>query len=399
MTCVSGEQAVIFSQIAGMKILHVIPTLSPASGGPAEALRQLASSYPEVGVEAEIVCQDVPGSPWIASYAARVHALSEHRGTYGYSPLLRAWLQQNVARFDGVVAHAMWVYSTVAAAHAARGRVPYAVFPHGMLDPWFRRRYPLKHLKKCLYWPIQYPVLRGAAGVLFTSKLESELAPQSFWPNKWPSLVVPYGTNGPPANAEAQQHAFNKLLPQLAGRRFLLFLSRIHEKKGCDLLVEAFASVASAHPDIDLVIAGPDRDGLQTKLRAQGQGLGITDRIHWPGLLTGDTKWGALRACEAMILPSHQENFGVVVAEALACRRPVLISDQVNLWPDIAEDGSGLVEPDTLEGTQSLLTCWLGLSEKDKAAMSERALLSFQKRYSMRNCAAAIRDVFSHKPV
>jgi glycosyltransferase involved in cell wall biosynthesis len=378
-----------------MKILHVIPSLAPASGGPAEALRQLVSAYPELGVEAEIVCQDSPDSPWIASFAAHVHALGKGYGTYGYSPLLRNWLKRNVTRFDGIVAHAMWMYSSLAAARAARGRVPYAVFPHGMLDPWFRRRYPLKHLKKCLYWPMQYPVLRDAKRVLFTSKLECELAPQSFSPNQWKSLVVPYGTNGPPADESAQQLAFQKLLPQMNGGRFLLFLSRIHEKKGCDLLIEAFASLTAEQRDVYLVIAGPDKDGLQCKLATLAQRLGVAERIYWPGLLTGDAKWGALRACEAMILPSHQENFGVVVAEALACSRPALISNQVNLWPQIEEDQSGLVEPDTLDGTRSLLTRWFGLSEKEKSAMGERAFESFQSRYSMRNCAVAIRNLFN----
>jgi glycosyltransferase involved in cell wall biosynthesis len=378
-----------------MKILHVIPTLSPASGGPAEALRQLVRWYPEIGVAAEIVCQDEPDSAWLANFAMPVHALGGRSGTYGRSPALRDWLAHNVTRFDGVVAHAVWTYSSVAVAHAARRRVPYAVFPHGMLDPWFRRRYPLKHVKKCLYWLIQYPVLRDAKSVLFTSRLENELAPQSFWPHNWMSLVVPYGTNEPPPELEMQREAFEKLLPQLAGRRFLLFLSRIHEKKGCDLLVEAFASVAAQHPLVDLVIAGPNKDGLQEKLAAIAERLGIPGRIHWPGMLTGDTKWGALRACDAMILPSHQENFGVVVAEALACGRPVLISNQVNLWPQIEEDKAGLVEPDTLDGTRSLLMRWFALSGQEKAEMGDRALIAFKKRYSMRNCALAIRDLFS----
>jgi len=194
---------------------------------------------------------------------------------------------------------------------------------------------------------------------------------------------------------EAQRRAFQELLPHLAGRRFLLFLSRIHEKKGCDLLVEAFASVAAQHRDVDLVIAGPDKDGLQPKLAAQAQRLGVAERIHWPGMLSGDVKWGTLRASETMILPSHQENFGVIVAEALACGRPALISNQVNVWPQIEEDRTGLVEPDTLEGTRSLLTRWFGLSEEDKAAMRGRAVESFRKRYSMRNCALAIRELFS----
>lgn len=378
-----------------MKILHVIPSLAPASGGPAEALRQLAASYPEVGVETEIVCLDAPEASWIGNFGAQVHALDWRGGKYGRSPRLREWLAANITRFDGVVAHAMWSYPALAASRAARGRVPYAVFTHGMLDPWFQRRYPLKHLKKRLYWPIQYPVLRGAKSVLFTSRLESELAPKSFRPNRWTSLVVPYGTNGPPADEAAQRRAFESALPEVAGRRFLLFLSRIHEKKGCDLLVEAFATVAAQHPEVDLVIAGPDQMGLQARLVAQARRLGIAERVHWPGMLIGDAKWGAFRECEAMALPSHQENFGVVVAEALACARPALISDQVNVWPEIQQDGAGLVEPDTLTGTRSLLERWFALSEQEKAEMRERALSAFEKRYSMRNCAIAIRDLFN----
>jgi glycosyltransferase involved in cell wall biosynthesis len=379
-----------------MKILHVIPTLAPASGGPAEALRQLTRAYGEIGVEAEIVCEDEPGSEWLKNFAATVHALGGRRRTYGRSVVLRTWLNANVGRFDGVVAHGMWTYPGLAAARAARGRVPYAVFPHGMLDPWFRRRYPLKHLKKYLYWPVQYPVLRDAKAVLFTSRLESELAPRSFWPNRWTSLVVPYGTNEPPANVDVQKRAFETMMPQVAGRRFLLFLSRIHEKKGCDLLIEAFASIAAQHREVHLVMAGPDQTGLRARLEARAKELGVAERVHWPGLLTGDAKWGALRLCEAMVLPSHQENFGVIVAEALACGRAVLISNQVNLWPDVLEDGTGLVEPDTLEGTRSLLTRWLNLSGPEKTGMAGRAIASFQRRYSMRYCALAIQDLFNH---
>jgi glycosyltransferase involved in cell wall biosynthesis len=252
----------------------------------------------------------------------------------------------------------------------------------------------MKHLKKYLYWPVQYPVLRDARALLFTTRLESELAVRSFWPHKWRSIVVPYGTNEPPRNVEAQRAAFEAALPGLRGRRFLLFLSRIHEKKGCDLLVEAFASLAGQYPEVDLVIAGPDKDGLKAKLAASAQRLGASERIHWPGMLTGDAKWGALRACDAMILPSHQENFGVIVAEALACGRPVLISNQVNVWPDVLEDGTGLVEPDTTDGTRALMARWFELSERDKAAMEQRTVPSFERRYSMRNCAIAIRELF-----
>jgi glycosyltransferase involved in cell wall biosynthesis len=111
-------------------------------------------------------------------------------------------------------------------------------------------------------------------------------------------------------------------------------------------------------------------------------------------MLSGDPKWGALRACDAFILPSHQENFGIAVVEALAVGRPVLISDQVNIWADIEADGSGLVEPDTLDGTVSLLRRWFDLPPAERDAMAARARPCFVRRYAMNRAAVAINRVF-----
>ena len=145
-----------------------------------------------------------------------------------------------------------------------------------------------------------------------------------------------------------------------AGRSYLLFLSRIHPKKGCDLLLQAFAKIAPAHPKLHLIMAGPDAVGMRKHLQTIVDQAGLTDRVHWPGMLKGDAKWGAFAVSEAFVLPSHQENFGIAVAEALACGRPVLISDQVNIAPEIEADGCGIVEPDTLEGTSAFWSAgWL----------------------------------------
>ena len=377
-----------------MKILHVIRSLSPSTGGPPEALRHLTNAYGEVGVQVEIATQDDPAAPYLANFSVPVHATGSKKSTYAYSSELLDWLKLNVGRFDGMVINGVWTFHSLAAAIAARGRLPYVVFTHGMLDPWFKRQYPAKHVKKCVYWPAQYWVLRNAERVMFTSTLECDLAPQSFWPNHWNSFVVPYGIGKPPVNIEAQTEAWFGRVPELRGRRYLLFLSRIHEKKGCDLLIEAFARVATKYPEVDLVIAGPDQVGLQAKLQKQAEELGIASSVHWPGLLTGDAKWGAVRNCEAFILPSHQENFGVVVVESLACGRPVLISNQVNIWPEIEQEGVGLVAPDTLAGTEELISRWLALPEADRGAMISRTSEVFRRRYSMRSCAEAIKGLF-----
>jgi len=377
-----------------VKILHVIQTLSPSTGGPPEALRQLTKAYAQAGVQVEIATQDDPDAPYLSTFTVPVHPTGSKPSVYAHSRELLAWLRQNVTRFDGVVINGIWTYHGLAAARASKGRVPYVVFTHGMLDPWFKRKYPAKHIKKYLYWPAQHWVLHNAERVIFTSTLERDLAPQSFWPHNWKSFVVPYGTGEPPADIEAQTDAWYGKVPALRGRRSLLFLSRIHEKKGCDLLIGAFARVSPRYPQVDLVIAGPDQVGLQAKLQRQAETLGIASRVHWPGLITGDAKWGAMRNADAFVLPSHQENFGVVVAESLACGRPVLISNQVNIWPEIEQEEVGLVAPDTLEGTEQLLSRWLALPEADRNAMIARSSEVFRRRYSMRSCAEAIKDLF-----
>ena len=383
-----------------MQILHIISSLSPASGGPPEAVRQLVKAYLEVGAGIEVACLDKPDALYLASVPCPVHALGQSFvGRYAFSPRLWHWLGDNAPRFDGIVMNGIWTFPGVAVRFAARrAGKPYGVFVHGALDPWFNRKYPLKHLKKCIYWPFQYAVLRDAKAVFFTTETERDLAATSFRPNKWSSVVVPYGITDPEGSggdAASQVEAFHRSLPELSGRRYLLFLARIHEKKGCDLLIEAFAKVAASIPEMDLVIAGPDHAGTQAKLQHSAERLGIASRVHWPGLIGGDAKWGALRACDAFVLPSHQENFGIAVVEALAVGRPVLISNQVNIWQEIELDGVGLVDDDTLEGTERMLRHWFGLLPQERDAMAGRARPSFVRRYAMNRTALAINRLFS----
>jgi glycosyltransferase involved in cell wall biosynthesis len=274
-----------------------------------------------------------------------------------------------------------------------------------MLDPWFKRQYPLKHLKKWLYWPwAEYRILRDARAVLFTCEEERRQARKSFGLYSARELVVSYGTPGPTGDKTAQREAFLKEYPGLAGKRVLLFLGRMHPKKGCDLLVEAFAREAARHPALHLVMAGPDPDNWRAALEEPLARVGLADRVTWTGMLTGDRKWGALHVAEAFILPSHQENFGIAVAEALACGVPVLISNRVNIWREIEGDEAGFVAEDTLDGTVDLLQIWLALSPFEHDRMSRSAQSCFRKRFQIdsaaRSLVVAMRevvDVEAHK--
>ena len=383
-----------------MNTLHIIDSLSPTAGGPPEAVRQLAKAYLEVGAGIEVLCLDNPDELFLTSVPCPVHALGQSfLGRYRFSPRLWRWLRENAGRFDGIVMHCIWSFPGVALRFAARraGR-PYGIFAHGALDPWFYRKYPLKHVKKMLYWPVQYAVFRDALAVLFTTESERDLAKISFRPNKWNSVVVPFGITDPEEqkpDTVAQIEAFYCRFPELRGRRYLLFLARMHAKKGGDLLIEAFAKIAASVPDVDLMMAGPDQEGIQAELQRMAAQSGIAGRVHWPGMLAGDLKWGALRACDAFVLSSHQENFGIAVVESLAVGRPVLISNQVNIWPEIESDGVGLVEADTLEGTERLLRRWFDLLPAERDAISARTRPSFEGRFTMNRTALAIERLFS----
>jgi glycosyltransferase involved in cell wall biosynthesis len=382
-----------------MNILHVIGSLAPREGGPPEVTRHLARAYLKGGDTMEIVCQDPPNSPFFNDLPCPVHALGQRLiGRYGLSPRLWAWLHRNVARFDAVVMQGIWTFPGVAVRFASRkAGVPYGVFPHGALDPWFNKKYPFKHLKKLIYWPIQYSVLRDARAVFFTSELEPALAKTSFTPNEWNAVVFHIGVFAPGSDPAATIETFYEGYPSLRNRRYLLYLGRIHEKKGCDMLLRAFARVAPMAPDLDLVIAGPDQGGYQASLQRMVKSLGIADRIYWPGIIANDLKWGALRAAEAFILPSHQENFGVAVVESLAVGRPVLISNQVNIWPDIRDAGVGLVEDDTLDGTERLMRRWFSLTQAEHDAMTSRTYPFYLSKYSLKDGTQVINNVFVQK--
>lgn len=225
-----------------------------------------------------------------------------------------------------------------------------------MLDPWFGKRYPLKHLKKWLYWPWgEYRVLKGARFVLFTTSEELRPARKSFWLYKVRERLVGYGIGRRDTPAAEARETFLTAFAHLRDTRNLLFLSRLHPKKGCDMPIDAFGRVAQADPRLHLVLAGPDGVGWQARLARQAQQLGIADRVTFTGMLKDSMKWGAYDVAEAFVLPSHQENFGIVVAEALASGVPVLTTDKVNIWREIAEAQAGIVHDDTQGGTDRLL--------------------------------------------
>ena len=380
---------------SALKILQLVHTLDPSVGGVAASVLALSRGLARRGHKLDIVVLDDSASPWLADIALPIHALGAGLTSYRYSSKLLPWLKKQGGDYDRVIVNGIWQYLSFAAwLRYAGSSIPYYVFPHGMLDPWFKETFPLKHLKKWLYWPwAEYRVLRNAAAVIFTSEEERSQARKSFWLYRCREKVSPLGVEAPPISSNAKSEFLSRY-PQLQNTRIFLFLGRLHPKKGCDMLLEAFAQMRS-NDSISLILAGPDQVGWESDLRRQVTRLNLTNRIVFTGMLEGPMKQGAFANAEAFVLPSHQENFGISVVEALAARVPVLISNRVNIWREIEADRAGYVESDDLAGTTRLLQRWIGTAPAEREMVRENARRCFEQRFEIDRAVESLLQILN----
>lgn len=374
-----------------MKILSVISSMDPVKGGLSQGVRNLVPALAALGVQSEVLSFDAPGADFLGQDDFPIHAIGPAKGPYAYCAGLRPWLEENVSRFDAVIAQGLWLHNNAGTWRVMRqlrraqsaGGPRFYVMPHGMLDPYFQkapeRRW--KALRNVLAWKLfEGAAVNGADGVLFTCAQELLLAREPFSPYRpQRELDVGFGIQAPPPLTAAMAPAFAARCPGLEGRPYLLFLGRVHEKKGTDLLLRAYLDLRRERPDMPaLVIAGP---GLESdhgrSLLAMADGH---PDVYFPGMLRGDEKWGALYGCDAFVLPSHQENFGIAVVEAMACGKPVLISPQVNIWRECAP--GGLVDEDNDAGVARLLTRWFALSPAERSARGVAAFAAYRRHFA-----------------
>jgi len=383
-----------------VKILHCTHSCDPRGGGPWEAIVQFSKEHIQSGHEVLAVTCDDPMAPWCQESQIPTIGLGPANG-YGYTSKLENWLRENAGAFDCAIVHGLWQYhGFIAEKVFPKIGLPYFVFPHGMLDPWFKKQYFLKHLKKALYWKfIEHRVLSHADSVLFTCEEEMQLARDTFYPYKCNARIVPLGIEALSEGYPEIGSAFFKKYPNLENKNFLLYLSRVHLKKGLDMMLNAFLKLEECPPH--LVIAGPvDCHLFEKELKA------IENKISarfpewicvWAGMIRGDLKWDALSVADAFVLPSHQENFGIAVIEALAVGTPVLITNRVNIFNEISAAEAGLVSDDTLEGVLNMLKEWMGLDHISKTQYASKAKKCFYKNYEISQAAENFLNVINEE--
>ena len=287
----------------------------------------------------------------------------------------------------GLHIHGLWEQSTSAGVRAARElRVPYVLSAHGMLEPWALAS---KGLKKMLYaMLVERGNVGGAACLHALTKAEADQ--YRAFGAKCPIAVIPNGVDIP---EDLDASLFVQRFPAVKGKRIVLFLARLHPKKGLNLLLEAWTLLAPSFPDVHLVIAGPDSEGMQDRLTDLVTRDGLQDSVLFTGMLGGAIKWSALAAAEVFVLPSQSEGLSVSVLEAMGVGLPVIITAACNL-PEVEEFQAGWQIEPTLDRLTSALAEVLHNSAIENCEIGARGAALVRDRYTWSTIAGQMADVY-----
>jgi len=340
-----------------LRILHVLPTRAMEYGGPVTVAEHMVDELLRLGVKAAIFPSKVENSN---------------------RSCLSVWkeLDHTIAGSDIVHIHGLWNFHANFAAHAAQWRrTPFLVTPHGMLDRWALRR---SRLKKIAYgFLFERRNLRKAARVQFFND-EELIESQDFEP-RLKAFVLPNGVQTDLWRSVPGRNAFLETHPEFRGRVVVLFLGRLHPKKGFDLLIPAFATVSQRINGLHLVIAGPDENGYRQKIEEMVKQCGVSDQVTFTGMVQGETKREILAASDFFILTSHQEGDSIAVKEAMAAGLPVIITNSCH-FNEVAQEGAGIVVPqDIKEITKALEKM---ATEAQREEMGKRAANLIAKHYT-----------------
>ena len=375
-----------------MRVLHVIPSVAERSGGPATAIVPMCRALQQNGVDVLLVTtaagmDDADATNGrVADYKgvpAKIFP-SQLGESFKYSRPLAAWLNSNIREFGLAHIHAVFNHSSIAAAHVCRKRaVPYVVRPLGTLEPWSMTQ---KSVRKRVFWQVAgKAMLRRAAAVHYTTDAEKSSTESLLGLNQGKVIGLGVEINSY-AKEQLAQH-----FPDLAQQPYAVVMSRLHPKKGLDVLIEAFLALVQREKFAQwrLVIAGDGPSDHVAKLKEMAA---ASDRIVFTGWVDGEAKDAVLSGASLLVLPSHQENFGMCVMEALARSVPVLVSPHVNLAHEIVLANAGWIATVDKDALTTRLA--EALSNEEERAARGRAGKQLSKKYSWESAAKSLKDLY-----
>jgi glycosyltransferase involved in cell wall biosynthesis len=330
-----------------MKILHVIPYMHPSAGGPPVVVENLVRESDRLGHHSRVISTRAysgnDGGHLLKSLNELVPTIFLSR-----AEIFRAFVRFShsemafqVRDADIVHLHTLWHPLNILVRQASlQLHRPYVLMPHGMLDPY---SLSIRRLKKSIYmWLFERRNIMAAARMIYTTPEEQSRASLSGL--RLPKgELVPLGASAGCGQKESLRALFLARFPEANERRILLFLGRLHPKKGLDRILNCLLSVQQTIPNVLLIIAGDGEAHYTRHLHQLVTDLRLKNYVLFAGRLECELKWACFAAAELFLLPSRQENFAITVAEAMQMGVPVIITDKVNTWPYVKEARAGLV--------------------------------------------------------
>lgn len=378
-----------------MNVLHIIPSISPYYGGPSKAVVELCAALQHLGVNTTIATTNADGEhDMVVRFGRKVNvqgvSVFYFRRQFFRKPVISLslikWLKYNIKHYDMLHIHGVFsIPASVGALLARRSHTPYVVGPCGTLSEWSLSKKP--SVKKLHLALVGRDNLNGAAALHVTSEGESQEVQQL--KVRPPVIVIPLGIV-PPTNANGVvEKSFKQQLDRLRGKKIILFLSRIDPVKGLDLLITAVANLLFHRRDFILIIAGAGQRKHMEMLKQLIIEHRVVEHVVLTDFVQGAHKEALLQCADIFILPSYHENFGIAVVEAMSRKLPVVISNQVDLYPEVLTAGAGIVTPCAADAVMKALNTLLN-DELLCRQMGENGFNLVTKMYTWDNVAVQI---------
>lgn len=359
-----------------MRLVHVVPRVDREASGLSQAVPNICRSLVDAGDQVELLC--TAARDGLGPATIKVFPSWSMISSFSISPSLALELVRARSQADIVHNHSLWTFvSVLPGILVPGGKAKLVCSPHGTLSPW---ALSISRRKKRALWPFQRLSLSRASLLHATSNVEAEQIRAIGIAA--PIAIIPNGVDIPALDSPVRK----------GPRRTLLFLSRIHITKGIDRLLHAWRALQHKHPEWDLVIAGKDETSYLSVCRQLVQDLGL-ERVSFPGPVYGDAKSVAYRAADLFVLPSHSENFGLVVAEALAHGCPVVVSKGAP-WQKLGEHDCGWWTDISVPALTSTLDMAMSCSPEGLVRMGENGRSWMEREFSWEHAAESMQSAY-----
>ncbi len=378
-----------------LQVCQVVASINENTGGPAYSVTNLAQALARENISSHIFTLDyqwcgkqiIPEN--VKLHGERATILAKY--LRGFQPSASRYLSKLASsELDIIHNHGLWMFPNLYARQAAlQNKIPLVISPRGMLETWSLKN---SWYKKWLVWFL-YEQKNLHSAAFFHATSADELQSIRKLGFKQPIAFIPNGINIPSLNQQPTKKVLIDLFPELTDKKWLLFLSRIHPKKGLENLLYVWDKISKKFLDWHLIIAGPDLIGYQAKIEKLTAELDLQTQVTFTGMLSGETKASALGNADLLVLPTHSENFGIVIAESLAHAVPV-ITTKAAPWQDLIEYDCGWWIDNDRNSLKETLIEAMNLSDRERKKMGRNGKTMVEKKYSWDSIAQEMSKVY-----